>query len=193
MSRRFTTRSTPLRDVFVLTRSPRCDARGHLERLYCASDLGDVCETDEPILQINHTLTRTSGTIRGMHYQRVPHADRKIVSCIRGEVYDVVVDLRPESPTYLGWHAELLSADNHRSVVIPKGCAHGFQAVSPDCELLYFHTALWHAESEAGVHPLDPLIGIAWPLPVSDMSDRDRSHPLLDGRSLPTRERSHVA
>lgn len=185
MSDRFTKQPTLLAGVYVVSRSPLHDTRGYLERLYCTLDLGDVCDTDQPLVQINHTLTRTPGTVRGMHYQLPPHADRKIVSCLRGEVFDVVIDLRPHSPTYLGWHAEVLSDDNHRSLIVPEGCAHGFQTLTEDCELLYFHTGYWHPQSEAGVHPLDPLIGITWPKPIADMSARDRSHPPLTATLAP--------
>ncbi len=109
-----------------------------------------------------------------------PHAEMKLVRCLRGRVWDVAVDLRAESPTFLHWHAEELSPDNHRMVVIPEGCAHGFQVLTPDSELLYLHTAFYAPDAEGGVRHDDPALGIRWPLPVTDLSPRDRSHPLID-------------
>jgi dTDP-4-dehydrorhamnose 3,5-epimerase len=193
MNDRFTKRATPLAGVFVLTRHPRRDERGHLERLYCQHELEDVGDTGDRIVQINRTLTIRQGTIRGMHYQRPPHCETKVVSCLRGEVFDVAVDLRPDSPTFLHWHGELLSSANHTSLIIPHGCAHGFQTLTDDCELLYFHTAAWRADAEAAVHAMDPLIGITWPLPITDMSDRDRGHVLLAERAPSLQRRNAVA
>lgn len=134
-----------------------------------------------------------AGTVRGMHFQRPPHAEVKIVTCLRGAVFDVAVDLRPESPTWLEWHGVVLSADAHDALVIPEGFAHGFQTLSADCELLYFHTAAWSAEAEAALHPLDPTLGIRWPKPVASLSDRDRSHPFLGTASAPLPARQEAA
>lgn len=160
-------------------RLPLVDARGFLARLFCAEELS-AFGWDGPVSQINHTLTRETGTVRGMHYQHPPHAETKLVSCLAGRVWDVVVDLRPQSPTYLQWHAEELSADNHAALLIPRGFAHGFQTLSPDVELLYLHTQAHTPQAEAGLNPLDPKLGITWPLSVGNLSDRDRGHPLLD-------------
>ncbi len=104
------------------------------------------------------------------------------MSCLRGRVFDVAVDLRRSSPTFLNWHAEILSADNHRTLFIPEGFAHGFQALEDDCEMLYFHTAAHMREAEGGVHPLDPRLAIAWPLPPCGLSPRDGGFPMLDDR-----------
>jgi dTDP-4-dehydrorhamnose 3,5-epimerase len=114
-----------------------------------------------------------------MHFQFAPYGEMKIVRCMRGKVWDVVLDLRKGSPTLLGWHAEELSPGNNRALVIPEGCAHGFQVLEPESELLYLHTAPYTSEAEGAVHFADPLIGIRWPLPVTDTSARDRSHPFL--------------
>src|SRR5258706_1647533 len=133
MSERFDIHATKLGAV-VLTRKPRSDERGFLERIYDVDELTDVVGARH-LLQINRTLTRMRGTVRGMHFQRPPHAELKVVSCLRGAVFDVAVDLRKGSPTFLESHAELLSADNHRSLVIPEGFAHGFQALTDDVEL----------------------------------------------------------
>jgi dTDP-4-dehydrorhamnose 3,5-epimerase len=173
---RFVLHPTPIAGLVVLQRLPLGDARGFLERLFCADDLAPAGWTGA-IAQINHTFTAERGTVRGMHFQRAPHAETKLVSCLVGAVWDVAVDLRPDSPTYLQWHAEELSADNHRALLIPPGCAHGFQTLSDDVQMLYCHSQAYAPHSEGGLHPQDPRLGIQWPLPVHGLSPRDASHP----------------
>ena len=178
MSTRFDILDTPLSGLRILQRKPIGDSRGYLERLFCAEEL-QALVPGKHIAQINHTLTANRGTVRGLHFQRPPHAETKFVSCVRGEVFDVAVDLRHNSPTFLRWHAEVLSADNHKTLVIPEGFAHGFQTLTDDCEMLYFHTAAYQAEAEGGLNALDFRLAIKWPLGVTILSDRDRSHPML--------------
>lgn len=181
---RFNLHSTPIAGLVAVDRLPLGDARGFLERLFCADDLAAVGWTG-PIAQINHTFTAEPGTVRGLHYQRAPHAEIKLVSCLQGSVWDVAVDLRPGSPTYLQWHAEELSAHNHRALLIPPGCAHGFQTLTADVQMLYCHSQAYAPHSEGGLHPQDPRLGIAWPLPVHGLSPRDVSHPyLVEGEHL---------
>jgi dTDP-4-dehydrorhamnose 3,5-epimerase len=179
MSTRFDILDTPLADLRVLQRKQLGDSRGYLERLFCAEEL-QVLAPGKHIAQINHTFTASRGTVRGLHFQRPPHAEIKFVSCLRGEVFDVAVDLRHNSPDFLRWHAELLSADNHKTLVIPEGFAHGFQTLTDDCEILYFHTAAYQPGAEAGLNAQDPRLAIQWPLPVAGLSPRDAAHPLLD-------------
>ena len=171
-------RSCAISGVTVVQRTRFEDSRGFLSRLY-AADGFRAAGFEKPLVQINHTLTRRIGTVRGMHFQRPPLAESKIVSCIRGEIFDVTVDLRRGSPTFLHWHGEVLSARNLLSVLVPEGCAHGFQALSEDCELLYFHTAPYDPSSEGAVNALDPLLAITWPLEIAERSDRDAAHPML--------------
>ena len=133
---RFAIEATPIAGLHVVQRKRVEDARGFLTRLYCAEDLR-AAGFDGPIAQINHTLTRAAGAVRGMHFQYPPAAEDKYVTCIRGEVLDVAVDLRAGSPTFLHWHGVVLSPDNARSYFIPKGFAHGFQTLVADSELLY--------------------------------------------------------
>ena len=178
MSARFDILDTPLAGLRILRRKLIGDSRGYLERLFCSEEL-QALAPGRHIVQINHTLTASRGTVRGMHFQRPPHAEIKFVSCLRGEVFDVAVDLRNNSPTFLRWHAEVLSADNHTTLVIPEGFAHGFQTLTDDCEMLYFHTAAYHASAEDGLNALDPGLAIEWPLDVDVLSDRDRSHPMI--------------
>jgi dTDP-4-dehydrorhamnose 3,5-epimerase len=179
MSNRFDILDTPLSGLRVLQRKPVGDSRGYLERLFCAEELQALAHS-KPIVQINHTLTANRGTVRGMHFQSPPHAEIKFVSCLRGEVFDVAVDLRYNSPTFLCWHAELLRADDHKTLVIPEGFAHGFQTLSDDCEMLYFHTNTYQPRAEGGLNAKDPHLAISWPLPMVGLSPRDTTYPFLD-------------
>jgi dTDP-4-dehydrorhamnose 3,5-epimerase len=178
MSARFDIRDTTLANVHVLQRRLQEDERGWFERMYSSADLAGLLG-QRAIVQVNRTLTRAKATVRGMHYQVQPSAEAKIVSCLRGAIFDVAVDVRRRSPTFLRWHAEMLTAENNLSLFIPEGFAHGFQAAVDDCEVLYFHTAAYDPAAERGVHPLDPRVAIAWPLPVEHLSERDASHPPL--------------
>ncbi len=175
---RFVVTDTPLAGVKRVQRQRLGDARGHLSRLFCADELA-AAGWDVPIAQINHTLTARQGTVRGLHWQHPPHAELKLVSCLRGEVWDVAVDLRRGSPTFLHWHAERLSADNGVALLIPRGCAHGFQTLSDDVEMLYGHSAAHAAAAEGGLHPLDPRLALAWPLPVGGLSPRDAGQAFI--------------
>jgi dTDP-4-dehydrorhamnose 3,5-epimerase len=144
--------------------------------MYCADELRDLLG-GRSIVQANRTVTARAGTVRGMHFQRPPHAEVKIVACTRGRVLDVVVDLRRGSPTFLRWHAEELSEANGASLLIPEGCAHGFQSLEDGAEMLYFHTAAYVPTAEGGLDALDPRLGIAWPRAIAVRSPRDASHP----------------
>lgn len=172
---------TPIGGVKLVQREPLGDERGFLTRLFCARELAQA-GWHAPVAQINQTLTRQRGTLRGMHYQNAPHAEMKLVSCLRGEVWDVAVDLRAGSPTFLHWHAQQLSATNHYALLIPEGCAHGFQSLSDDAELLYCHSMAYAPQSDAGLNPLDEALAIAWPLPVAPLSERDARHPPIGAR-----------
>lgn len=180
MSDRFEILATPITGLHTLQRKPIGDSRGYLERLFCADALQALIP-GRGIVQVNHTLTVGRGTVRGLHFQHPPHAETKFVHCLRGEVFDVAVDLRRGSPTFLHWHAEVLSAANHRTFVIPEGFAHGFQALADDCEMLYFHTAAYSQAAEGGLNAQDPRLAIRWPLPVGGFSPRDATHPMLNG------------
>lgn len=180
MSNRFDIKSTPLAGLVVIGRKPFEDERGFFERFFCAEELleAGLCK---PIVQINRSLTKKMGTVRGMHFQYPPHAETKIVSCLRGEIFDVAVDIRADSATFLRWHGERLSAENCKSLLIPEGFAHGFQTLTDECELLYFHTAPYTPKAEGALNARDPQLGISWPETIAEMSDRDRSHPFLNG------------
>lgn len=176
---RFTVSNLPLAGLKLVERQRIGDSRGFLSRLFCAEELA-AAGWAKPIAQINHTYTAMRGTVRGMHFQRPPHTEMKLVSCIRGEIWDVAVDVRAGSPTFLHWHAERLSADSGRALLIPEGFAHGFQTLTDDAELLYCHSAAYNAGAEAGLNPLDERLAITWPLPISELSARDAAHPLIE-------------
>lgn len=176
---RFTVNELPLDGLRLIERQLLGDSRGFLSRLYCAHELA-AAGWQQPVAQINHTHTVKRGAVRGIHYQHKPYAEMKLVTCIQGEVWDVAVDLRAGSPTFLRWHAELLSAENKRALLIPEGFAHGFQALSNDAELLYCHSAVHSPRSEAGLNPKDPRLAITWPLEITEISTKDSQHKLLD-------------
>jgi dTDP-4-dehydrorhamnose 3,5-epimerase len=169
---------TSIQGVSLVETTPFKDQRGAFYRAFCDEELASLLQ-GRTIRQINVSRTEAAGAIRGLHFQHPPHAEMKLVRCLRGRVWDVAVDLRRESATFLRWHAEELSSDNARMLVIPEGCAHGFQVLDAGSELLYLHTADYEPRSEGGVRFDDPAVEIAWPLKGTDISQRDSSHPLL--------------
>lgn len=174
---------TSISDLKIIERRQIGDGRGFLARIFCADQLADA-GWKKPIAQINQTVTKKRGTVRGMHFQNAPHAEMKLVSCLQGEIFDVAVDLRKNSPTFLCWHAEKLSSDNCRALLIPEGFAHGFQALTDDCELIYLHSASYVSNAESGVRPNDLRLNITWPLDFYEISKRDSEHPLLNDKFI---------
>jgi dTDP-4-dehydrorhamnose 3,5-epimerase len=175
---RFRFHSTPISGLTVIERTRIQDSRGFLSRFLCMRTLQPLGM--KPIQQINQTLTKKAGAIRGLHFQYPPESEIKIVSCLHGRILDVAVDLRADSQTFLKWYATELSAENNLSFYIPEGFAHGFQTLTEDCELLYLHTANYSPAHEAGINPLDSKLAISWPMPVTEISARDQAHPMLD-------------
>lgn len=169
----------PLIGLKLFERQRSGDSRGFLSRLFCAEAYA-VAGWYKPIAQLNYTYTAQRGTVRGMHYQHPPHAEMKLVTCIQGEIWDIAVDLRADSPTFLHWHAEVLSAENNRALLIPEGFAHGFQTLTDDAALIYCHSAAYCTEAEAALHVQDPRLAIEWPLPIAELSVRDGKHLLID-------------
>jgi dTDP-4-dehydrorhamnose 3,5-epimerase len=172
-------RSTYIAGLMVASNSAFKDDRGAFRRLFCNDALQSVTQA-RSIVQINHSITRTPGAVRGMHFQRQPAAEMKMVRCLRGRVWDVAVDLRQGSSTYLQWFGLELSPDDGELFIIPEGFAHGFQVLEPDSELLYLHTAPYTPSCEGGLRHDDPVLKITWPLPVQDLSLRDKQHALID-------------
>lgn len=178
MSERFEIRLVGIPGLALVERRPRSDARGYLERMFCVEELRPVFGVRE-ISQVNHTMTVRCGTVRGLHFQYPPYAETKIVSCLRGKIFDVAVDVRRDSPTFLRWHGELLSETNHRSLVVPEGFAHGFQTLTDSCEVLYLTTTVYAPSAESALNAIDPAVGVAWPAPISERSERDESHAFV--------------
>ena len=135
--------------------------------------------SERRIVQINFSRTATVGTIRGMHYQNSPHAEMKLIRCLRGKVWDVALDLRADSNTFMKYHAEELTSENTKMMVIAEGCAHGFQVLTEDSELLYLHTNHYTPGAEGAVRYNDPAFGIEWPLGVTDISERDKMQHIV--------------
>jgi dTDP-4-dehydrorhamnose 3,5-epimerase len=167
-----------LKNAYVLEPEPFADHRGKFIRIYCYKELQRIGHS-KPIVQINHSISIQKGTVRGMHFQYRPKAETKIVKCVCGSVFDVIIDLRRGSSTFLQWHGEVLSAENMKMMYVPEGFAHGFQVLEENTELLYSHTEFYSPEHEGGVRYDDPVINISWPLEVTDISEKDQSHPLL--------------
>lgn len=172
-------RDLPLLGLKLIARQRLGDHRGFLSRIFCAETLA-AAGWNKPIAQINHTYTAKRGTVRGLHFQYGHSAEMKLVSCVRGEIWDVAVDLRSGSATFLQWHAEILSAENGCAMFIPEGFAHGFQSMTDDAELLYCHSSAYDSAAEGGINMEDPILAIDWLLPIGECSGRDARHPLLD-------------
>jgi dTDP-4-dehydrorhamnose 3,5-epimerase len=170
--------ATPLAGVMRVNRRLRPDARGSFARIFCADVLAPA-GWHGPIAQVNHSVTALRGTVRGLHFQQAPFAEMKLISCVRGQVWDVAVDLRRDSATFGRWYAHMLSPESGIAMLIPHGCAHGFQALSDDAQLIYCHSAPYVAQAEQGVSAVDPRLGIAWPLPICNLSERDAALPAL--------------
>lgn len=156
----------------------RGDARGSFARWFCEEELAAVLGGSR-IVQVNNSVTAEPGSVRGMHFQHAPHAEKKLIRCLAGRVFDVVLDLRAGSPTFLQWRGVELAAADDRALLIPEGCAHGFQVLEEGASLLYLHTAAYAPHAEGGVRHDDPRAAIAWPLPPRNLSPRDLQHPLL--------------
>ena len=165
---------TPIKDLYIIEPELNQDKRGRFYRIFCKKDFKTI-EFSEDIVQINLSLTKKKGSIRGMHFQFPPKAEIKMVKCIQGSVFDVAIDLRENSPTFLKWHGEILSSENLKMILIPKGFAHGFQILEKNSELLYFHSEFYTPELESGIRYNDPKINIRWPLEITQISDRDKN------------------
>lgn len=171
---------TSIRGACYWEPTKREDIRGYFYRGFCRQELGDSGITIGEIVQINHSFSIKKGTFRGFHYQIPPFAEEKIVACLEGEVLDFVLDLRKGSKTFLKHDSVVLSEKNNRSVLIPKGCAHGFITLKENCKLLYLHTAFYKPKFEGGVSISDPRISVNLPLPIEEISERDQHHALLN-------------
>lgn len=164
--------------AFLIDLEKREDSRGFFSRYFCEKEYSSH-GLETRWVQMNTSLTRQPGSVRGLHFQRPPKAEAKVIRCLSGAIWDVLVDLRMGSPSFGKWLGFELNDDNRTMLYIPKGFAHGFQTLTDDCEMLYFHTATYQAGAEGGLNALDFRLAIKWPLGVTILSDRDRSHPML--------------
>lgn len=170
---------TKLAGSYLITVEPMSDDRGWFARTFCKDEFKQTGFRDEWV-QLNHSFTNKAGTVRGMHFQLPPFAETKLVRCIAGRVFDVIIDLRNNSDTFLQWFGVELSGENKKMIYIPQGFAHGFETLSDDCELVYHHSQFYQPGSEGGIQYDDPMINIQWPGEVKNISERDKTHPYLD-------------
>lgn len=168
---------TAIPGAFEVRHNVRSDERGRFKRQYCEREFA-AAGLNTAWVQANHSVTLGKGSVRGMHFQGPPAAEAKLVSCPVGKAFDVAVDLRQGSSSFLQWVA--VEIDEHTSFLLPPGCAHGFQTLTDEVHLIYFHSAYYSPEAEGGVRFDDPALAIAWPLPVGTVSDRDRSFPSIN-------------
>jgi len=159
--------------------TPHFDERGWFSRYFCQEELRELNEGKD-IVQINSSFTKLTGTIRGLHFQNTPHQEDKFVRSICGKIYDVILDIREDSATYGQWHGVILDAEKMNMVYVPKGFAHGFQTLTPNCQILYLHTQYHNSEAENGFFYNSPDLGIKWPLGVTCLSNRDMGLPIFE-------------
>jgi len=171
--------NTKLTGLYLIELEPFQDERGEFYRVLCKNELKEIGHKKE-IVQINFSKTIRKGVIRGMHFQYPPRSEIKIVKCLKGSIFDIAIDLRKKSPTFLQWHGELLSSKNLKMMYIPEGFAHGFQALEDNVEVIYFVSEFYSPEFEGGVKFNDPKINIKWPLKITLISKKDKNLKLLD-------------
>ena len=169
---------TKIAGVAVIHSEPFTDNRGFFNRVFCQKEL-EAIRPNIVIAQINHSMTKIKGTIRGLHFQYPPYSEMKIVRCIKGSIFDVAVDLRKGSPSFLQWHGEILTAENMQAFVIPEGCAHGIQSLEDDTEMIYISASPFYREAEDGIRYDDPKVAIHWPLGRTIISEKDLSYSFI--------------
>jgi dTDP-4-dehydrorhamnose 3,5-epimerase len=167
---------THLSGAYIIDIEKREDSRGFFARAWCVQEFGEH-GLDTNLVQANISLNLKKGTLRGMHFQRAPYEETKLVKCTKGSIYDVIVDLRPNSATYKHWIGFELTADNHRMLYVPKNFGHGFQTLNDDTEVAYLVTQFYSQPAATGVRYNDPAFNIVWPLPVTVISENDQSWP----------------
>lgn len=170
---------TNISGVYEIIRKPILDKRGSFERMFCHDTLSELL-TDKIIKQINKSVTKKRGAVRGMHVQIGKAQETKMITCTNGEVFDVALDLRKDSSTFLNWTSLILNPKKNNMFVLPEGVAHGFQCLSNECEMIYFHTSNYTPKYDIGINILDPLASIEWPLQITEISERDKAFKFLD-------------
>lgn len=170
---------TPLSGAYIIELEPFQDSRGLFARTYCKREFKEIGH-DREFVQFNHSANTNKGTLRGMHYQVPPSAEIKLIRCIRGVVYDVIIDVRYGSSTFLKYYGVELSEENMKMIYIPEGFAHGFQTLEDNTKMIYHHTQYYTPENEKAIRFNDPLINISWPLEPVNLTEKDKTHPLID-------------
>jgi dTDP-4-dehydrorhamnose 3,5-epimerase len=166
--------STTLPDLYLIERKVHKDQRGKFFRIFCQEELSRF-GIHKTLQQINFSQAQEKFTTKGIHFQYPPFAESKIITCTRGEYFDLAVDLRPKSPTYLQWFSAILSEDNNLSMYIPEGFGHGWQSLHDNSSLIYLHTQQYNPKYEDGINIMDSRLSISWPNPPINVSDRDQS------------------
>jgi dTDP-4-dehydrorhamnose 3,5-epimerase len=166
-------KNTPIRDLYIVNINPFSDIRGEFSRLFCEKEFKEI-GLSKKIVNANYSKTLNKGSVRGMHYQESPYGETKIIKCINGIIYDVAIDMRKNSQTYLQYFGIELSQDNNTMLYVPEGFAHGFQALTDNAEIVYFNTQFYSPEHEKGVNIIDPSVGIRWPISIGHQSDKDK-------------------
>jgi dTDP-4-dehydrorhamnose 3,5-epimerase len=167
---------TILKGAFIIIPDLIEDERGFFARAFCRREFEENALNPD-LMQCNISFNESKGMLRGMHYQSGPQAEVKLVRCTAGAIYDVIIDLRPESPTFKQWLSTELTGNNHHLLYVPEGFAHGYQTMTPETEVFYQVSAFYHPASERGIRWDDPAFGVEWPLPITVISKKDASHP----------------
>ena len=175
---RFIIKDTLIQGLKIIERKPIGDSRGFFERFFCINDLEAVLDKKK-VVQINRSMTANKETVRGLHFQYQQLKEKKIVSCTKGKIFDVAVDIRKGSPTFLSWHGEILSEDNHKTLLVPEGFAHGYQIIDDYSEVMYISTASYNHKKESGLNPKDPTLAITWPELITELSLKDKQCPFI--------------
>ncbi len=171
-------KETNISGCYEITLSPIGDDRGWFARTFCKEEFSKINLNTEWV-QFNHSFSQQKGTVRGLHFQNKPFQEVKLIRCISGEVVDIVVDIRKDSPTFLQHIKMELSENNNKMIYIPTGCAHGFQTIKENTALLYHHSVAYKKTAEDGLNITDPILNLKLPLPINNISERDKSHPYL--------------
>ena len=179
MGSKLNIQNTKLEGLCIIEPVIQEDNRGAFFRVFCKDELKDIFKEQE-IKQVNHSITNKKGTVRGMHFQCAPDCEVKLVKCIKGKVFDIVVDIRKDSKTFLQFFSIELSAKNKKMIYIPEGFAHGFQTLEDNTELLYFHSNIYTPDNEGAFNIKDSLLNIKWPLDILNLSKKDAEHQYID-------------
>ncbi|CRX37472.1 dTDP-4-dehydrorhamnose 3,5-epimerase [Estrella lausannensis] len=182
----------PIEGAFTVDLEPFGDERGFFSRLFCSREFQSK-GLEEKVVQVNNSGSKHKGTLRGLHYQLPPFEETKLVRCIQGSIFDVVLDLRRSSPTFGQWHGEVLSQKNRRMLFVPRGCAHGFITLEDDSEIIYFVSEYYSKEQERGIRYNDPRFNIQWPIEPTVISERDLSHPDFSSEPILDKEKTACA